>query len=122
MRIFIDVTRSLLESHERRKMLVVATLLAPLCGLFLTPLPATPPAIVAAQAWSPPASSLLARKFAPEEIEKKEYTEQDIADAKTKGLLLLLFGAAPSFYAQNELVWKKEKEGKQVFGKKKSKK
>ena len=50
----------------------------------------------------------MARKFAPEEIEKREFTEEEINDAKTKGLLLFLFGAAPSFYAQNELVWKKE--------------
>ena len=43
------------------------------------------------------------------ETQQKVYTEEEKADARNKGLLVLFFGAAPSFWAQNELVWNKEK-------------
>ena len=36
-------------------------------------------------------------------------TEEEKAAARQTGLLILLLSAAPSVWAQNELVWKKEK-------------
>ena len=40
--------------------------------------------------------------------EQKEYSEDEKNAAKTAGLAVFAFGALPSFWAQYELVWKKE--------------
>ena len=45
----------------------------------------------------------------PKDVQQVEYTEEEKAAARNTGLLVLFFGAAPSFWAQNELVWNKDK-------------
>ncbi len=71
-------------------------------------------------------SVMLAKVFKPEDIKKPERTpeEEEIAkqEARVKGLLIVLLSALPSLYAQDKLVWEKERAGIQVFGSKDSKK
>ena len=43
------------------------------------------------------------------EGEPNVYSEEDKAKARNAGLGLLFFGIAPSIWAQNELVWSKDK-------------
>ena len=51
-------------------------------------------------------------------------TEEEAAEAKFEAQRLFAFivfvSGVPSLWAQDELVWKKERQGKQVFGGKKS--
>ena len=65
---------------------------------------------VASSILQPPSSS----DVFPSELlaaETRQFTEDEMNAARTKGLAVLAFGVLPSFWAQNELVWnKKEKE------------
>lgn len=67
-------------------------------------------------------SVLLAKIFKPEDIVKPELTEEEEAqakaDARVKGVIIVLLSALPSLYAQDKLVWEKERAGIQVFGSK----
>lgn len=67
-----------------------------------------------------PASLLVAAKNCNEEA----CTEEEAAEAKFEAQRLFAFivfvSGVPSLWAQDELVWKKERQGKQVFGGKKS--
>ena len=68
-------------------------------------------------------SMLLAKVFKPEDIKKPELTpeEEEVAkqEARFKFVLIVLASALPSLWAQDKLVWEKERAGKQVFGSKK---
>ena len=63
-------------------------------------------------------SMLLAKREVVQPVLTEEEAEQAKADARVKGAAIVLLSALPSFYAQNELVWKKEARGEQVYGKK----
>jgi hypothetical protein len=70
-------------------------------------------------------SMLLAKVFKPEDIKKPELTpeEEEVAkqEARFKFVLIVLASALPSLWAQDKLVWEKERAGKQVFGSKEPK-
>ena len=70
-------------------------------------------------------SMLLAKVFKPEDIKKPELTpeEEEVAkqEARFKFGLIVLASALPSLWAQDKLVWEKERAGKQVYGSKEPK-
>ena len=58
-----------------------------------------------------PSSALLAKN-----CNEEACTDEEVAQAKSEAqrtfLIIVLLGALPSFYAQDELVWKKERQGR----------
>jgi len=48
----------------------------------------------------------------------EEEEAQAKSDARRTGLIIVLVSALPSVYAQDQLVWKKERQGIQVYGSK----
>ena len=53
------------------------------------------------------------------EVEQREYTEEERDAARQKGLAVFLFGALPSVWAQDQLIWSKERKPDEPKGKKK---
>ena len=64
-----------------------------------------------------PSSVMLANFASPEQKPVlTEEEEQAKAEARQKGLAVVLLSALPSVWAQDQLVWKKERQGIKVFG------
>ena len=53
------------------------------------------------------------------EVEQRDYTEEERNAARQKGLAVFLFGALPSVWAQDQLIWSKQRKPEEPKGKKK---